>query len=259
MESEKHRTTKILTLQWHNIPTANTRWSTQTGGKCFVFTFDMFRQTINYYCGRRLQYVCNQMLNIKYSPYKMYFVASMVRGMTVDEALRQLKMCSKKGATFAHDAILEAQELAVQEHNVEYRSNLWVGEYKQSDWILFVLIEFVNLIIFIPILQLNRSRLKVWWLRVCDDMQRDEWVWWNTCIHIILYVWRRAHHPPITTEEIKRQRKCWTPGWTRKEIEKSSIHCKCSHIARLVVKIKYKIKTFLEYCIVILFAFISWL
>lgn len=77
----------------------------------------------------KLQYVCHQMLNVKYSPFKMQFVAEMVRGLTVDEALRQLKMCSKKGATFIYETILEAQEKAVKEHNVEFRSNLWVGEY----------------------------------------------------------------------------------------------------------------------------------
>lgn len=58
----------------------------------------------------------------------MYYVACLVRGLTVDEALRQLSVCPKKGATFVRDTILEAQEMAVRDHNVEYRSNLWVGK-----------------------------------------------------------------------------------------------------------------------------------
>lgn len=66
--------------------------------------------------------------NIKYSPFKMYWVACLVRGLTVDEALRQLSVCPKKGATYARDTILEAQEMAIKHHNVEFQSNLWVGK-----------------------------------------------------------------------------------------------------------------------------------
>lgn len=66
--------------------------------------------------------------NIKYSPEKMWYVASLVRGMTVDEAVRQLGFVLKKGATAAKQVIEEAQEMAVKRHNVEYKSNLWVAE-----------------------------------------------------------------------------------------------------------------------------------
>lgn len=48
--------------------------------------------------------------------------------MTVDEAIKQLSFVPKKGAIFVKEAILEAQELAVKEHNVEFKSNLWVGK-----------------------------------------------------------------------------------------------------------------------------------
>lgn len=58
----------------------------------------------------------------------MWYIASMVRGMTVDEALRQLSFVLKKGAGPVRDTILEAQQLAVERHNVEFRSNLWVAE-----------------------------------------------------------------------------------------------------------------------------------
>lgn len=74
------------------------------------------------------QFVCHQKTNIKYSPDKLWYIASFVRGMTVDEAVKQLSFVNKKGAVFVKDAILEAQELAVKEHNVEFRSNLWVGK-----------------------------------------------------------------------------------------------------------------------------------
>lgn len=62
----------------------------------------------------------------------MWYVASFIRGMTVDEALKQLSFVLKKGAGDVKQAILECQEKAVKFHNVEFKSNLWVGEYRQS-------------------------------------------------------------------------------------------------------------------------------
>lgn len=49
--------------------------------------------------------------------------------MTVDEAVKQLSFVNKKGAQYVKDAILEAQDLAVTQHNVEFRSNLWIGMF----------------------------------------------------------------------------------------------------------------------------------
>ncbi|CAG0883050.1 unnamed protein product [Darwinula stevensoni] len=77
---------------------------------------------------RRPAFVCHMRTNIKYSPWKMWYIASMVRGMSVDEAVKQLSFVNKKGAAYVRDTILEAQEIAVREHNVEYRSNLWVSD-----------------------------------------------------------------------------------------------------------------------------------
>lgn len=77
---------------------------------------------------RRPAYVCHMKKNIRYSPKKMWYIASFVRGMTVDEAVKQLSFCLKKGATSVKEAILEAQEMAVKQHNVEYKTNLWVAE-----------------------------------------------------------------------------------------------------------------------------------
>lgn len=48
----------------------------------------------------------------------------------MDEALKQLSFTSKKGAADVKQTILEAQEMAVQSHNVEFKSNLWVCEYR---------------------------------------------------------------------------------------------------------------------------------
>jgi large subunit ribosomal protein L22 len=66
--------------------------------------------------------------NIKYSPFKMWYVASMIRGMSIDEALKQLSFVNKLGAVHVKEALLEAQKLAVEKHNVEFKSNLWVAE-----------------------------------------------------------------------------------------------------------------------------------
>lgn len=58
----------------------------------------------------------------------MFHIARFVRGMSVDEALKQLEFVNRKGGQIVRDAILEAQEKAVKEHNVEFKSNLWVSE-----------------------------------------------------------------------------------------------------------------------------------
>jgi len=59
----------------------------------------------------------------------MWVVACFVRGMSVDEALKQLASARRKGAAIVTKAIEEAVEMAVKDHNVEFRSNLWIGTY----------------------------------------------------------------------------------------------------------------------------------
>ncbi|XP_017770818.1 PREDICTED: 39S ribosomal protein L22, mitochondrial [Nicrophorus vespilloides] len=76
----------------------------------------------------RPAFVCHQRTNIKYSPWKMWYIASLVRGMSVDEAIKQLKFVLKKGSKDVMEVIEEARELAIKEHNVQYGTNLWVAE-----------------------------------------------------------------------------------------------------------------------------------
>ncbi|XP_055300855.1 39S ribosomal protein L22, mitochondrial [Sitodiplosis mosellana] len=76
----------------------------------------------------RPAFICHQKANIKYSPEKMWYIACLIRGMTIDEAVRQLRFVAKKGAVSILETLLEAQEKAVKEHNVEFKSNLWVAE-----------------------------------------------------------------------------------------------------------------------------------
>lgn len=65
---------------------------------------------------------------IKYSKDKMWYLAKMIRGMTFDQAVAQLQFNDKKGAKVMMEVLLEAQDLAVRNHNLEYRSNLYVAE-----------------------------------------------------------------------------------------------------------------------------------
>ncbi|CAH0560844.1 unnamed protein product [Brassicogethes aeneus] len=76
----------------------------------------------------RPAFVCHQRSNIKYSPWKMWYIASMIRGMPVDEAIKQLKFVVLKGAKDAREVLEEAKHLAVTDHNVEFPSNMWVAE-----------------------------------------------------------------------------------------------------------------------------------
>ncbi|XP_053319124.1 39S ribosomal protein L22, mitochondrial [Spea bombifrons] len=65
---------------------------------------------------------------IKYSPDKMWYLAKLVRGMSIDQAIAQLEFSDKKGAKIMKEVLLEAQELAVRNYNVEYQSNLYIAE-----------------------------------------------------------------------------------------------------------------------------------
>ncbi|GCB76511.1 large ribosomal subunit protein uL22m isoform X1 [Scyliorhinus torazame] len=65
---------------------------------------------------------------IKYSKDKMWYLAEMIRGMTFDQAVAQLQFNDKKGAKVMLEVLLEAQEMAVRNHNLEYRSNLYIAE-----------------------------------------------------------------------------------------------------------------------------------
>lgn len=73
-----------------------------------------------------LQYVCHVERNVKYSPKKMWYIANLIRGMSIDDALDQIGFVLQKGSAVVKEALLAAQKKAVEEHNVEFKSNLWV-------------------------------------------------------------------------------------------------------------------------------------
>uniref|UniRef100_A0A2R5LGJ1 Large ribosomal subunit protein uL22m n=1 Tax=Ornithodoros turicata TaxID=34597 RepID=A0A2R5LGJ1_9ACAR len=77
---------------------------------------------------RREAWVCHYRNQIKYSPKKLLALSQFVRGMSVDEAIKQLEFIHKKGAKVMIEVLKEAQEMAVRDHHVEYKSNLWVAD-----------------------------------------------------------------------------------------------------------------------------------
>ncbi|EEC01253.1 ribosomal protein L22, putative [Ixodes scapularis] len=77
---------------------------------------------------RRPAWVCHYRNQIRYSPKKMLALTQFIRGMSIDEAIKQLSFVQKKGAKIMLEVLKEAQEMAVKHHNVEFKSNLWVAE-----------------------------------------------------------------------------------------------------------------------------------
>lgn len=64
---------------------------------------------------------------IRYSPKKMWYMTKLVMNKNVDEAIGHMKFVNTKGARIISEILLEAQEMAVKDHNVEYKSNLHVA------------------------------------------------------------------------------------------------------------------------------------
>ncbi len=48
--------------------------------------------------------------------------------MSIDEAIKQLTYINMKGASVVKEVLKEAQEIAVAEHNFEYKSKMWIAE-----------------------------------------------------------------------------------------------------------------------------------
>lgn len=51
-----------------------------------------------------------------------------LRGMQIDEAINQLRYIPKKGAAIVAEVLEEAREIALKEHNFEFRSKIWIAE-----------------------------------------------------------------------------------------------------------------------------------
>ncbi|XP_055845186.1 39S ribosomal protein L22, mitochondrial [Episyrphus balteatus] len=124
-------TTKFLipACSFHTSDTLNKRWNKyNTGPQKFLQNNKVVHPPQTPDEEPRKAYVCHMTTNIKYSPDKMWYIASMVRGLSVDEAVKQLSFVLMKGGRYVKQTILEAQDMAIKRHNVEYKSNLWVSE-----------------------------------------------------------------------------------------------------------------------------------
>jgi large subunit ribosomal protein L22 len=80
---------------------------------------------------RRAEYFHHRS-NVKYSPKKLWYICCLVRGMTVDEAIKQLQFIHKKGAILMREVLEEAREIALKEHNFELKSNMFIGQVSFS-------------------------------------------------------------------------------------------------------------------------------
>jgi len=76
----------------------------------------------------RPAFVTHMRPNIKYSPEKMWYVVTFLRGKTIDEAFKQLQFLKVKGARVMEEVLAEAQEMALNDHHFEFRANMWVAE-----------------------------------------------------------------------------------------------------------------------------------
>ena len=76
----------------------------------------------------RPAFVCHMRTKIHYSNDKLWYIASFIRGMTVDDALKELQFIDKKGARIVEEVLQEARELAIHEHHFEFPTNMWVAE-----------------------------------------------------------------------------------------------------------------------------------
>ena len=75
--------------------------------------------------------------NIKYSPKKMWYICCLVRGLSVDEAIKQLSFVPKKGAVLAKEVLEEAQEKAMATGLFEFKSNMWIGQCHATKGVVF--------------------------------------------------------------------------------------------------------------------------
>ncbi|KAL4229852.1 54S ribosomal protein L22 [Mactra antiquata] len=72
--------------------------------------------------------IYHQLHTLPVTPKKLWYPAFLVRGLSIDEAIRQCEFNKTLGATFVKKALIEAQDMAVRNFHIEFRSNLWVAD-----------------------------------------------------------------------------------------------------------------------------------
>lgn len=63
---------------------------------------------------------------IRYSPKKLWYMTKLVKNMNIDDAINHMNFVHTKGAKIIREILIEAQEIAVRDHNVEYKSNMHI-------------------------------------------------------------------------------------------------------------------------------------
>ncbi|XP_059474253.1 large ribosomal subunit protein uL22m [Neocloeon triangulifer] len=76
----------------------------------------------------RPAFVCHMRSNVRGNYKNMWYQAGFIRGMSIDEALKQLSFQRKGFCATIKEVLLEAQQLALRDHGVEFKSDLWIAE-----------------------------------------------------------------------------------------------------------------------------------
>lgn len=66
--------------------------------------------------------------NVKTSPKKMWYAMKFVRGMNIDEAIKQCRFMPFKPAQLTANVLEEARDKAIKDHNFEFKSNMWIED-----------------------------------------------------------------------------------------------------------------------------------
>ncbi|CAH8541332.1 unnamed protein product [Heterobilharzia americana] len=70
--------------------------------------------------------------DILYSQKKLWFLAHLIRGRSVDDAFAQLGFRPEKGARILEEVLEEAIESAVKEHDFEFCTKIWIESVRIS-------------------------------------------------------------------------------------------------------------------------------
>jgi len=105
------------------------KWETVPGAEGDTYEWPIYNKRVYAPDGTyRPAFVTHMRANIKYSPEKMWYVVTFMRGLTVDEAAKQLQFTWVKGARVMEEVLEEARQMALRDHHFEFRSNMWVAE-----------------------------------------------------------------------------------------------------------------------------------
>ncbi|XP_075260643.1 large ribosomal subunit protein uL22m-like [Convolutriloba macropyga] len=71
--------------------------------------------------------ICFARPNIPYQPKVLWYYCELITNTWIDDALAQLSALPSKGARIMEETLLHAQDIAIEEHHVEFKWNLHVA------------------------------------------------------------------------------------------------------------------------------------